>query len=326
MPNWTEEQLKNHPRRDELLGLKPRQKASDQDLVAAYAETSSVWKTAEKFGMCGQSVWERLTRLGRITSDMYTPEQEALIESFYASNFKKGELQDFCAQHGLLKTSVSRWAEEKKLTTVHRCATELARQNMSKAAAQWIADNGHPRGMLGKHHSPEALQKIGEASVRNYAKLSKSQKQQRVLKAQKTKAASGTLITPRKGSWKQGWYVIGKRRIYLRSRWEVNYAHYLELLLTAGEISAWDYEPDTFWFDRIKRGTTNYTPDFKVTYPDGRVEYHEIKGWMDPRSLTKLKRMRIHHPEITMVLRDAKWFKEHKSLAKTVPGWTRCRV
>lgn len=39
-------------------------KASDKALVASYQRTASVWKTAEEFGMCGQSVHERLKKLG----------------------------------------------------------------------------------------------------------------------------------------------------------------------------------------------------------------------------------------------------------------------
>lgn len=39
-------------------------KASDKTLIESYQRTRSVWKTAEEFGMCGQSVHERLKKLG----------------------------------------------------------------------------------------------------------------------------------------------------------------------------------------------------------------------------------------------------------------------
>lgn len=39
-------------------------KASDEDIVAAYRETGSVWKAAAKLGMAGQSVHERLRAIG----------------------------------------------------------------------------------------------------------------------------------------------------------------------------------------------------------------------------------------------------------------------
>ena len=59
-----------------------------------------------------------------------------------------------------------------------------------------------------------------------------------------------------------------------------------------GEILKWEYEPETFWFEKIKRGVRTYTPDFKVTEKDGSIIFHEVKGYMDARSKTKLKRMK----------------------------------
>ena len=102
----------------------------------------------------------------------------------------------------------------------------------------------------------------------------------------------------------KGWYTSGDRRYYLKSSWETLYAKYLDKELADGKIKGWEYEPDTFWFERIKRGIRSYTPDFKVEYSDGGVEYHEVKGYLDSKSKTKLNRMRIYHPEITMKLID----------------------
>ncbi len=39
-------------------------KFTNEEVIAAYKETGSVWNAAKKLGMCGQSVWERLRRLG----------------------------------------------------------------------------------------------------------------------------------------------------------------------------------------------------------------------------------------------------------------------
>jgi len=64
-------------------------------------------------------------------------------------------------------------------------------------------------------------------------------------------------------------YKAGKRadlgNRFFRSKWEANYARYLEWMKNRGEITDWDYECDTFEFGRIKRGGRFYTPDFKVT-------------------------------------------------------------
>ena len=91
-------------------------------------------------------------------------------------------------------------------------------------------------------------------------------------------------------SCKSGWREIGGIRKYYRSRWEANYARYLEFLKVNGEIEKWEHEPETFWFEGIKRGVMSYLPDFRVTEKNGDIVFHEVKGWMDARSITKIKR------------------------------------
>lgn len=103
---------------------------------------------------------------------------------------------------------------------------------------------------------------------------------------------------------KKGWYTSGDRRYFLKSSWELSYAQYLDKELSNDKIVQWEYEPDTFWFEKIKRGVRSYTPDFKVEYADGSVEYHEVKGYLDSKSKTKLNRMRIYHPDVVMKLID----------------------
>lgn len=120
---------------------------------------------------------------------------------------------------------------------------------------------------------------------------------------------------------KKGWYTSSdKSKYYLKSGWELSYAQYLDSELQNGKIIKWEYEPDTFWFERIKRGVRSYTPDFKVEYPDGRVEYHEVKGYLDSKSKTKLKRMRIYHPEIKMKLIDRAYMSKLGLLNQKLKG------
>lgn len=106
----------------------------------------------------------------------------------------------------------------------------------------------------------------------------------------------------------QGWAVIGGKRYYYRSTWEVYYAIFLQQLKEERKIIEWLYEPDTFWFDKIKRGTRCYLPDFKVKHLDGSIEYVEVKGYMDKKSATKIKRMRIYHPDIKLRVVTKAWF------------------
>jgi len=124
-----------------------------------------------------------------------------------------------------------------------------------------------------------------------------------------------------RGSWKAEWVRIGNKRIFARSRWEANYGRYLQFLKSNGEIIDWQHEPDTFWFEKIRRGVRSYLPDFKVTYRSG-IEYHEVKGWMDARSKTKLKRMAKYHPSVKIRLIEKDWFRAaNKRFAAVIPGW-----
>lgn len=177
---------------------------------------------------------------------------------------------------------------------------ELARAKLRK----WHAENPHPRGMLGKHHTDEVRKRIGQAHAGRRRPVERTQKM-----LQTKFSRYGTLAPQRFGiSWKSGWVEVGGKRFFSRSSWEVRYANRLELLKKAGEIVDWMYEPETFWFP-VKRGTNNYTPDFKVIYPGGRIEFHEVKGWMDSKSQTKIRRMAIYHPKVPLIVVDKKLFK-----------------
>lgn len=84
---------------------------------------------------------------------------------------------------------------------------------------------------------------------------------------------------------------IGRREdlsLFLRSSWEANFCRYLKSLGISFE-----YEPKVFTFSGIKHGTMSYLPDIKLS--DGT--WVEIKGFMDKKSKTQLKRFRQYFPE-----------------------------
>lgn len=109
---------------------------------------------------------------------------------------------------------------------------------------------------------------------------------------------------------------------YYRSSWEANWARYLNWLLAKGEIKKWLYESETFEFKGIKRGSRFYTPDFKVYNNDGTIERHELKGYMDARSATKLKRMASYYPEAKITLIDKiAYAAVARMVASTIPHW-----
>lgn len=109
---------------------------------------------------------------------------------------------------------------------------------------------------------------------------------------------------------------------FFRSGWEANFARYLNFLVSQKQIQKWEYETETFWFEAIRRGVRSYTPDFKVWRPDDSTYFIEVKGWMDKKSATKLKRMKIYHPKVEIELVDEKRYMGIKrNCSALIPGW-----
>ena len=200
---------------------------------------------------------------------------------------------------------------------------EALRAHLSKKQKKYIKENGHQRGMLGKKHTEETKRKVGLGSVKSWASFSEEKKAKKVFRMLKTKAKKGTYAKARPHvTWKQGWREIAGRRIFFRSRWEANYARYLQFLKDRGDILEWEHEPKTFWFEEIKRGVCSYLPDFRVYFGKESYEYHEVKGWMDSRSKTKIKRMRKYYPEETLVVIAADKYREIKEkMGRIISGW-----
>jgi len=112
---------------------------------------------------------------------------------------------------------------------------------------------------------------------------------------------------------KRGWYDINGIQMFFRSKWEVNYALYLDWLKKIGEIKDWKYEEDVFIFEKIKFGTRSYRPDFKIFNNDGSIHYDEVKGYMNSQSKTKINRMRIYYPKIKLNIIDEKAYNSIKN-------------
>ena len=123
------------------------------------------------------------------------------------------------------------------------------------------------------------------------------------------------------GNSSSGWREIGGQKYYFRSRWEANYARYLQFLKRENKIQSWLYEPYTFWFNEIKRGVRSYKPDFKVFEFDGSHCWHEVKGFYDSKSMTKIKRLIKYYPDEKILLIDSKWFMKNKNISKVISGW-----
>ncbi len=110
----------------------------------------------------------------------------------------------------------------------------------------------------------------------------------------------------------RGDYENSKGTMYFRSKWEANYALYLDFLVKIKKIKEWQYEPDVFVFEKINFGTRSYRPDFKIFNYDKSFEYHEVKGYMDSKSKTKLRRMAKYYPEVKIILIDREYYEQLK--------------
>lgn len=91
--------------------------------------------------------------------------------------------------------------------------------------------------------------------------------------------------------------------------------------MSHGQIYGWEYEPRTFEFP-VKKGNRFYTPDFKV-WPSGvDYEWHEVKGWMDANSRTKLARFARYFPEEHLVLIDQDVYRSLAvQMCSLIEGW-----
>jgi hypothetical protein len=293
---------------------------------------------AEALGRTRASVRGRITVKGIGKKERWTPEQEALLIDLYEKAGGAGflGLTDFARSIGKCKTNVCRKARELGLPTSRtrplvenpkgpRAPMYANEADLSAArsrnAREMIKKNGHPKGMLGKRHTLETKVKLSETSLKRWRLLPEEERMAHIERLARHSRESGPPKIAR-GTWLAGWRAIGGKECYFRSRWESNYARYLEWLKEKGEIAEWEYEPVTFWFEKIKRGVRSYKPDFRVWANDGSHSYHEVKGWMDSRSKTTLKRMAKYHPKEVVVLIDTKAYRAlRRDVMHLIPGW-----
>lgn len=298
-----------------------KKKVPDDVIIESYNRLKNVWLVAEEVGLCGQTVHERTVKLGiQVPRNLFTKDDEFFLKEHYNEYIYKGKLQELADKMGRTKQFICRQAKKLGLTDIKRKKSII--EGYKKPTLTW-KNREHPKGMQGKHHSKETIEVLSKISKERADKMTDEQKSDKVWKMMKTKEKNGTMVSPRqKTTWKSGWREIGGKRKYFRSRWEANYARYLEFLKQNKQVLDWAHEPEVFWFEGIKRGCVSYLPDFKVTYIDNLVEYHEVKGWMDDRSKTKMKRMAKYHPTVVLKLIDAKWFKaNNKTLTQIIYGW-----
>ena len=111
-------------------------------------------------------------------------------------------------------------------------------------------------------------------------------------------------VTSKKG--KRQLFKIGKRKdcdnLFFRSGWEANiyrWFKHTQLNHLHGGLTKIECEPESFDFFSFghKSGTTNYIPDFRLTFANGMVLWVEAKGYLKPVDKTKIRRFKKYYPK-----------------------------
>jgi hypothetical protein len=307
-----------------------RARVATDRVVDAYQRARSVWKAGAELGISGQTVSAILKKAGVACFQKRFSESEmAAVRDYYENTPPDVFKLDVLAEKlGRTKHLICRQARTMGLTDPTRPPTADERQAISISARTRIAENGHPRGMLGKRHNPETLTVLsveGQMKWRRWKETGTGMmsKKNREMAAMRARERFSNLPAEKVYSRAASGRRADLGDIYFRSRWEANYARYLNLLVKMGVVTEWAYEPETFWFEGIRRGTASYKPDFRVRYKDDPTPvYVELKGWVQPKDRTKWKRMAKYHPHIKLEIIGAKEFAALKAKwASAIPNW-----
>ena len=273
--------------------------------------------------------------LGKKQSSIYLGKSESSIRmKTFRLGLKQDRNSDFFSdwqsRAATSKIGKKRPAQANVLLELHRQGklkmTDDGKLKTSIRTKKMIAEHGHPKGMLGKKHSLESLRAMSESAIKMWENPDSIVNSD----LHRQKLSDRALMRQRNGSLNKGGYSRGKQgkradlnNIFFRSSWEANYARYLNFLILKNIIHHWEFESDTFWFDEIKRGTRSYLPDFKIWDTIDSIPYYvEVKGWMDDKSKTKLKRMKKYFPEIRVDIFGQKEYKElNKKFAGLIKNW-----
>jgi hypothetical protein len=304
----------------------------DEVIAAAYRKTKSVHRAGDLLGMHGQTVATRLASMGvprDLTFRLWTEPEKAVVRAYYEARggSPKGEfdLKALATSLGRDHHEVCQMAGKLGLTEQGRGVSEELVEQMTVRNRKWHAENEHPRGMLGVRHTPETLAKIAESSKRLAARQTPETWAARTTKALATRTARGTAWVSTTNTYsrcRRGFRAdIG---FYVRSRWEANWARYLNVLMASptDPLERWEYEPDRFWFEGIEDGVGSYQPDFELFESGREPYYHEVKGWMDAKSIVRLRRMEELYPGIGLTVVDPKMYRSvEKAMGCLIPEW-----
>ena len=322
---------------DNNLGYPTQMNLDIEKLYETYLRSGSVHRAAAEFNTTGETVRQTLIKSGKkLIRSKWTDDEIQSVKRAYASptgfdlpllskmigrNYAavacKAHSLGLCCERGKQIRTASAIENGSRAQKKVSSRAGVIEKRVACISAHHKAF-GHPKGMLGKTHSQSARDAISKANTGMERPIGLT------LKAMRTKLSRYGNLSPntKRGSWKAAWRTIGGVRKFYRSRWEANYARYLELQKQNGLIKDWKHEKETFWFEGVSRGCVSYLPDFKITNNDGTIEFHEVKGWMDARSKTKIRRMAKYHPTVKLKVFDSKWYRaNNRKLAGLIKEW-----
>ena len=306
-----------------------RLRVSNEALIESYGRLGNVHKVGAEFGIRGSSVHERLQNIGAQKPMNFITEQDRdLIRAEYSAADGEVDLTRLAKSLGRSRQTLCKEAASMGLTNRNRPKPSSA---STRGIPRWGAPGlpAHPRGALGLKHSDETKRAIGVNSRKTWAhfiatgtgQMSEEARQRRsdrsTARADIANRGSNRYSRTRKGYRED----LGDH--FFRSSWEANYARYLNLLIRMGVVVSWEFEPETFWFEKIKRGVRSYMVDFKVQYAnESKPTYVEVKGWMDPKSKTKIARFRKYYPQHRLEIVGEKEYRNIKACwASSIPLW-----
>lgn len=106
-------------------------KATDEQIAETYRRTGSIWKAGEELGMCGQSVQERLAKMGisrDATNRPFSEKDAQRLKDVYVIYRNAGKLQELADEMGRTKQFICRKA---------RCLGLTDRNHRAPWQAKW---------------------------------------------------------------------------------------------------------------------------------------------------------------------------------------------
>lgn len=218
---------------------------------------------------------------------------------------------------------MSEYSKDGRIPSFSKNISKKERERRSIQQKILIKKNGHPKGFLGHKRTEKEKAEISETFKKMWSDpdhIVNSDEYRQKISDRMTKYRANNPYSNPYSRTKSGTVIVGGKTFYARSEWEFNIANYLEFLKKNNEIVDWEHEPKTFWFENIKRGVRSYLPDFLVHSKDGEY-FIEVKGWMDAKSKTKMKRMSKYYPDVRIELIDQNRYKEISKMAGVISGW-----